>query len=95
MASNPEDTNWRLDNTIEPFKMITDPPDHPIPSLLSQPNPIDEKRMVKIKKTTLPNSGQDFWKNIYAGGFGTADPNLLSPSFEKLLGKFSYFMIFN
>ena len=88
MASNSEDRDWRLDKSVEPFKMIKTNPTQPYPTVLETPKPIDQERLKKIQKVPVPNSTQDFWNSIYSGGYGTNDPNLLYPiNIKEVLGK--------
>jgi len=89
MASNSTDINWRTNNKVEPFKMISNSPTQTLPSQLFCPKAIEEERMNRIKKAKIPDSAScDFWENIYSGGVGTTDPHLLSPSFDKIIGSF-------
>lgn len=88
MASNSADSNWRPEKNanIEPFKMIISNPATPIPNNKINPTPIEEERMKKIKKISTPANCHEFWDNIYSGGVGTNDPNMLSPHFEEIIG---------
>lgn len=59
MANNSTDANWRLDNSIEPFKLIHKSPESLIPKFKTA-RLIDEDRLEKFKKAKMPENCQVF-----------------------------------
>lgn len=53
MASNSRDTNWRLDNSVEPFKMMRNIPLLEYPPLIVPPK-LSADRIAQISKTKKP-----------------------------------------